>query len=127
MIIGIGYDTVDVRRLARVLSRYPRRFPEYILTADELPLLARAARREIFLAGRWAAKEALGKALGCGMRFPLTWQQVGVFGDAEGKPWFTLSAAAAALAHERGVARCHLSISHDGNYAGAVVIAEGER
>lgn len=124
MIVGVGSDIVDVRRVARVAAVYPRRFGERVLAESELRCwrgLGGAARVR-FLAGRWAAKEALGKALGCGMRAPVTWRQVAVVYEAGGRPGFELSAAAAAVA--RG--RCHLSICHDGNYACAFVVVERE-
>ena len=122
MIAGIGNDVVDMRRLARVLARFPKRFPRYILTATEQRQLPAAVLP--FLAGRWAAKEALGKALGCGVRTPLGFRQVEVENDSEGKPRFVFTPAAADFLRQRRVGRCHLSISHDGDYAAAMVVVE---
>lgn len=126
MIIGIGNDITDVRRIGRALRRRPR-FPAKVLCAQEVQLfeLQRRGRRDVFLAGRWAAKEALGKALGCGIRAPLTLPQIAVLNDAQGKPAFHFLTAAAAFVRARGVTRCHLSLSHDGHYASAVVVLEG--
>lgn len=126
MIIGIGNDVLDTRRLACTLQRFPQRLPQRILTAQEAQALPPpGARRVQFLAVRWAAKEALGKALGIGVRTPLTWRQVSVVHNAAGKPSFVFAAAAAAFLQHSGVHTCHLSISHDGTTTCAMVVAEG--
>lgn len=125
MIIGIGNDIVDLRRMARVAARFPQRLPRHILSLSERAALP-AQQPILFLAGRWAAKEALGKAMGWGIRAPLSWQQVAVARDDEGKPYFVFTAPAQAFMEARGVGHCHLSISHDGDYACAMVVAEGE-
>lgn len=123
MIFGIGNDIVDMRRLRRVLHRHPRRLPEKILTDDER---RDAKTAELAgLAGRWAAKEALGKALGCGLRAPLTWRQITVANDENGRPFFIFAAAAKQYLLRRNVRSCHLSIAHDGDYALATVVAVG--
>lgn len=123
MIIGIGNDVVDLRRLRRVWARHPQRLPARILCADE-----RAAMNDsiLYLGGRWAAKEALGKALACGLRAPLTWRAIAVINDENGQPHFRLSAVALQFLREKRVHVCHLSITHDGDYALATVVAEGK-
>lgn len=127
MIVGIGNDVVDMRRLARVHGRHPQRFARRVLTEAERQQLPPPQQAAAFLAGRWAAKEALGKALGCGVRAPLTFQQVGVVSGEQGGPRFAFAAPAQDFLRQRGVEKCHLSISHDGDYACAVVVAEGGR
>ncbi len=124
MIFGIGNDIVDVRRFAQVAARFPQRFPRYILTTQEQQQFVAKKMPLFFLAGRWAAKEALGKAIGCGVRTPLGFAQVGVCADNAGKPQFTFADSAIDFLKQRGVGACHLSISHDGNYAYAMVVAE---
>lgn len=123
MIFGVGCDVVDLRRFGAVLRRYPRRFPERILAADEDAGGAQNGEVQ-FLAGRWAAKEALGKALGRGVKAPFSLRQVGVGRDKAGRPFFVFSAAAKRELQKMRVCRCHLGISHDGNYALATVVAE---
>ena len=75
------------------------------------------------LAARFAAKEAVAKALGApaGLR----WHDCEVVTDPDGRPWLTVSGTVAAAAAERGIARWHLSLSHDGGIASAMVVAEG--
>ncbi|MBN9605918.1 MAG: holo-ACP synthase [Actinomycetales bacterium] len=119
-IAGIGVDVVDLARFERALARTPglreRLFAESELVARgrELPLRS--------LAGRFAAKEALMKALGDteGIR----WHDMRIVSDAEGDPAFELAGAAAAIAARRGITAVHVSMSHDAGVAVAQVIAE---
>jgi len=121
VIVGIGVDVVDLARFERALSRTPalkaRLFAEAELVSGERVLALRS------LAGRFAAKEALIKALGesTGIR----WHHMQVVSDAHGNPSFELTDAAASVARKRGVTSVHLSMSHDAGVAIAYVIAEG--
>ena len=121
MIVGIGVDVVDLARFERALSRTPalkaRLFADAELVSGERVLALRS------LAGRFAAKEALIKALGesTGIR----WHHMQVVSDAHGNPSFELTDAAASVARKRGVTSVHLSMSHDAGVAIAYVIAEG--
>lgn len=120
MIVGIGVDVVDLARFERALQRtpalIPRLFADHEVTRDgeRLPLRS--------LAGRFAAKEALMKALGdaTGVR----WHDMQVTADGEGNPSMTLSGAAEQAATRRGVTAVHLSMSHDAGIAIAYVVAE---
>lgn len=115
MIVGIGVDVVDLARFSRAVDRTPR-LRERLFAESERDLPLRS------LAGRFAAKEALMKALGDtdGIR----WHDMVVVRDAEGDPAFALSGRAAAIAERRGVTRVHLSMSHDAGVAIAMVVAE---
>ena len=121
MIVGIGVDVVDLARFERALSRTPklksRLFADAELVSGGRVLALRS------LAGRFAAKEALIKALGesAGIR----WHHMQVVSDGHGNPSFRLSDAAAQVAADRGVTAVHLSMSHDAGVAIAYVIAEG--
>ena len=121
MIVGIGVDVVDLARFERALSRTPklksRLFADAELVSGGRVLALRS------LAGRFAAKEALIKALGesAGIR----WHHMQVVSDGHGNPSFRLSDAAARVAADRGVTAVHLSMSHDAGVAIAYVIAEG--
>lgn len=116
MIIGLGIDVVDVARFGQVLERTPRLL-ERLFTDSERSLGLNS------LAARFAAKEALAKALGApaGMH----WTHVCVVSDDDGQPhlkvWGTVEARATVL----GVHELHVSLSHDAGIASAVVIAEG--
>lgn len=115
MIIGVGVDVVDIARLGERLDRTPR-LRERVFTESErgLPLHS--------LAARFAAKEAVGKAL----RTPgdLPWQGVEVTNGEHGEPLLVVSGAVATRAQEMGVTRMHISLSHDGGIATAFVVAE---
>ena len=114
-IAGIGIDIVDLARFERAVSRTPvLRERLFAVSERDLPLRS--------LAGRFAAKEALMKALGDATG--VTWHDMVVSSDAEGNPSMTLSGAAAAIAERRGITDIHLSMSHDAGVAIAQVIVE---
>jgi len=116
MIIGIGIDVVDVARFGQTLKRTPRLL-ERLFTAPERSLGLNS------LAARFAAKEALAKALGAPVG--LCWTDADVLNGKDGRPnlriWGTIQARATVL----GVHDLHISLSHDAGIASAVVIAEG--
>jgi holo-[acyl-carrier protein] synthase len=114
-IAGIGIDIVDLARFERAVGRTPRlRERLFAVSERELPLRS--------LAGRFAAKEALMKALGDATG--VTWHDMEVVSDAEGNPSMHLTGAAAAIAEKRGITDIHLSMSHDAGVAIAQVITE---
>lgn len=116
MIIGIGVDVVDVERFEATLERTPG-LRERLFTAAEGALPVGS------LAGRFAAKESLAKALGAPAG--LHWVDAEVVSDSDGKPSFVITGTVAALAERLGVGVIHLSISHDAGIASAMVVAEG--
>jgi len=115
VIVGIGTDLVEVARLEEALDRTPT-LRDRVFTASEagMPLES--------LAARFAAKEALAKALGTAGG--LSWQDAEVVVDGKGRPSFELRGTVAASAQELSVERVHLSLSHDGGFAVALVILE---
>jgi holo-[acyl-carrier protein] synthase len=115
VIVGVGIDVVDINRFERSLERTPG-LRERLFTEVERELAGRS------LAARFAAKEALAKALGAprGLR----WTDAEVGRAADGRPTLTVTGTVAAAATERGVTRWHLSLSHDAGVATAIVIAE---
>jgi holo-[acyl-carrier protein] synthase len=121
MIVGVGLDVVLVDRFARALERTPL-LGDRLFTAGERLTPSGNPRSGESLAARFAAKEAVAKALGApgGLR----WHDCEIVADPDGRPWLTVSGTVAAAAAERGVNRWHLSLSHDGGIASAVVIAE---
>ncbi|MFN3707675.1 holo-ACP synthase [Microcella sp.] len=115
MIVGIGVDIVDLARFERALSRTPG-LRERLFAESERDRPLRS------LAGRFAAKEAVMKALGAtdGIR----WHDMCVVSDDDGNPDIDLSGRAADIAAARGIARLHVSLSHDAGAAIAFVVAE---
>lgn len=120
MIVGIGVDLVDIARFERGLLRTPtlrsRLFAESEQTKDGKPMPLRS------LAGRFAAKEALIKALGDSTG--VTWHDMRVVSDALGNPGFDLRDSTQAIAESKGITAIHLSMSHDAGVAIAYVIVE---
>lgn len=121
MIVAVGIDVVAVDRFERVLERTPH-VAEKLFTEAERRTPDGRARRTESLAARFAAKEAVAKALGApgGMH----WADCQVLSLPDGRPTLTITGSVAAAAEQRGVSRWHVSLSHDGGIATAVVIAE---
>jgi holo-[acyl-carrier protein] synthase len=126
MIIGVGLDVVAVARLERSLRQDGAAFAERVFTAAERKACEGRADRVQALAGRFAAKEALFKALGSGWKGggTLALHQVEVIAAASGKPELRLSGATADQAAALGVTRVHVTLTHEPEYAAAVVILE---
>lgn len=123
MIVGLGIDVASIDRMARSLERFGDRLWQRILTERERDDLApRRADRAAALAGRFAAKEALSKALG-GPR-DVWWQSVEVRRGPLGAPELCLFGPARAHADRLGVSRQLVSITHDAGVAAAVVVLE---
>lgn len=122
MIVGLGMDVAGIERFARALARHGERFWERVLTPTERAELAGRRDRAAALAGRFAAKEALSKALGAPK--DVWWQDVEVLRGAGGRPHLRLLGPAAAHGARLGVARVHLTITHDAGVAAAVVVLE---
>lgn len=115
MIVGVGIDVVDVERFAQTLRRTPRLAQRLFTAAEQgLPLAS--------LAARFAAKEALAKALGAPAG--LHWVDATVRKDAAGRPHLEVTGTVAAHAERLGVVSLHVSLSHDAGIASAVVVAE---
>ncbi len=115
MIVGVGIDVCDIARFEESLRRTPE-LTGRLFTATEQD------RPVASLAARFAAKEALAKALGAPMG--LTWHDAEVVTGGDGRPSFALRGSVADAAATRGVALVHLSLSHDGGIASAVVVLE---
>lgn len=116
MIIGIGVDLVDVPRFERSLARTPALLQRLFSPAERI-LKPRS------LAARYAAKEALIKALGGSDG--VHWTDIEVASEPSGRPVFALSGSTASVITERGITAIHLSLSHDAGLAAAYVVAEG--
>lgn len=125
MIVGIGTDMATVSRFAKMLeSKGPERAAGHLLAESELAEFAAAGDPARFLAKRFAAKEALSKALGTGIRSPVLFTAIAIVHDELGKPDFAFNKALTEFVCRRGVTRFHLSITDERDQALAFVVAE---
>jgi holo-[acyl-carrier protein] synthase len=128
MIVGIGTDVCDIRRIATTLERRGDRFAERVLGAAELQVFhARRARVEArgirYLATRFSAKEAFSKAIGLGIRSPMTWRACQVLNEPSGQPVLRLSGALAAWFEAQGWVG-HVTLTDETDYAASFVVVE---
>lgn len=128
MIYGIGTDICDVRRIAASLARRGDRFAERVLGPHEIEVFrARRAKVEArgisYLATRFSAKEAFSKAIGMGMRMPMTWRACEVVKAPSGKPQIRLHGELAAWFAANRL-RAHVSITDETDYAASFVVVE---
>lgn len=127
-IYGVGTDIIQIARIDAVLQRHGLRFCEKILGPQELEKYRRRCVRSEtrglrFLATRFAAKEAFSKAIGLGMRMPMTWRAMQTLNLASGKPAVETSGALRQFMHEHRL-NAQVSISDEADYAVAFVIVE---
>lgn len=124
MILGIGTDIIEIRRVRKTLTRFPERFAHRVFTEGERSFCFRSQDPVPGLAARFAAKEAFMKAIGTGFSQGIYWQNVEVTREPGRAPEIKLSGRAAELATEKGVSKIHLSITHGTDFAVAFVILE---
>jgi holo-[acyl-carrier protein] synthase len=115
-VIGVGIDVVDIDRFVQSLERTPG-LRDRLFTADE------ASRPPASLAARFAAKEAIAKALGAPVG--MAWHDAEIVSEETGRPRFDIRGTVAAQADALGVVHVHVSLSHDAGIASAVVVLEG--
>lgn len=118
----LGTDIIEIQRIRMSIRRHPA-FKERILTPGEREKAKACKDPASFVAGRFAAKEAVVKCLGIGLR-GFSWQDMEILGDEFGKPRLNMSSKLAAIARQCGVGRIEVSISHSRDYALAVAIGE---
>jgi holo-[acyl-carrier protein] synthase len=124
MIAGIGVDIVDVARIQALLDRYGERFLRRVYTEAETAYAMGVVNKAERLAGRFAVKEAVMKALGTGKSQGILWRDVETVRTGSGKPEVRLHGQAVKWAKIRGTGKVHASITHDGGKAVAFVILE---
>jgi len=128
LIIGVGSDLVDIRRVEKTLERFGERFAARIFTELERARSERKSDRAASYAKRFAAKEACAKALGTGIRRGVFWRDMGVVNARSGQPTMALAGGAAvrlsALTPPGCVARIFVSLTDDHPYAQAFVVIE---
>ena len=121
MMLATGVDLIEIERVRRGLDRYGPRFSDRFFTAAEQ---AQCAGRAASLAGRFAVKEAVGKALGTGIG-DVAWKDIEVLNDERGRPRLTLHNAAEALAAAQGLRHWSISLSHTATHAVGMAVAMG--
>ena len=128
MIIGIGTDVCDIRRIAATMERRGDRFAERVLGPAELQVFH--ARRERtparglrFVATRFSAKEAFSKAIGLGIRSPMTWRGCEILNEPSGRPYIRLSGELKDWFEGRGWV-AHVSVTDETDYAASFVVVE---
>jgi holo-[acyl-carrier protein] synthase len=126
MIFGTGIDIVDISRFERFVRENNEPLFNRVFTPGERAYCASKRRSAQHYALRFAAKESFLKALGTGLRDGLSWRDMEVVNDPQGKPELMLHGRAEELFRQNRLSRIFLSLSHDGNYAIASVILEGE-
>jgi len=124
MIYGIGTYIVESSRIAQSLERFGERFARRILTDSEFSEYYVSTKRVSFLASRFAAKEALSKAIGTGLRHPVNLNYITITHDDLGKPFFQFHPDLDQLITNKGITRLHLSISDEINMVCAFVVLE---
>ena len=124
MIIGTGIDIVEISRFEIFIQEGKDAIFRRLFTAHEMEYCGRKKRSAQHFALRFAAKEAFLKACGLGLREGISWKDIEVINDPMGKPELHLSGRAAEIAGEQGLKQSFTSLSHDGNYAVAMVILE---
>lgn len=124
MILGLGIDIVETHRMKKVLKQHGNSFINKVFTEDEISENGSRADKTAFFASRWASKEALSKALGCGIGNKCAWKDIRIQNDRTGKPRIKLGGTALLTARKMSVKKIHLSISHEREYAAAVVVLE---
>ena len=121
--IGLGTDLVEIARLRESIQRSGELFLKHVYAEEELSAVPKDGPRRLeFFAGRWAAKEALAKALGTGIGAKCHMNEICVLNDADGRPVMTLTGTTRATADALGVTQILLSLSHDGGFATATVL-----
>ncbi len=123
MIIGVGTDILAIERIARALNRTPK-LPTRILTTVEQAEFAQAADATRYLAKRFAAKEAVVKALGSGIGRGVSWRHIQIAKDEAGRPLVMLTDGAKAWAVQKGIRQVHLSYSDEQTSIVAFAVAE---
>jgi holo-[acyl-carrier protein] synthase len=124
MIYGIGFDLVKVSRIEEALRRWGERFQNKVFTSGEIRYCLDKKSPAPHFAARFAAKEALVKALGIGIRRGVHWKDVEVQRGPLGRPVLKICGRAVEICGKEGVENFFLSLTHDGEYSGAMVVLE---
>jgi len=124
MIIGIGTDIINIARMKKSINKYGLQFLNHIFTTKEQQQAPKTKQNITYYAGRWAAKEAITKALGTGIGKNCAWKDIQINKTDTGKPTVTLFNAAKQTAKKLNITNIQITISHEKNNAIAFAIAE---
>lgn len=120
---GIGIDVTEVERIASAIGRHGEPFLARLFTHAEREYCEAQKKPALHYAARFAAKEAVSKALGTGIGGEASWLDLEITRDASGAPKLVLAGAAAAFAESRGITNVHISLTHADHYAAANAVA----
>ena len=123
-IVGTGVDIVECLRIAQMIERHGELFIARVYTDAEIEYCTARKAATQHYSGRWAAKEAVLKALGTGWRRGISWRDIEIRNDRKGAPTVNLRAGARDVMEKAGIRRLHVSISHCRSFAVAHVVAE---
>jgi holo-[acyl-carrier protein] synthase len=126
-ILGIGTDITECLRIAQMIERHGELFVDRVYTQEEIRYCRMRKQSTQHFTGRWAAKEAVLKAIGTGWRRGISWRDIEVQNEPGGKPNVLLSGGAKEAAEQLGVEEVLVSISHCRSHATAYAVAVGER
>lgn len=124
MIVGVGIDNVEVKRMKDILMKWVDRVENRVFNEIELEYSKSKGEPHLHLAARFAAKEAFFKAMGKGLNDGMAWTNVTISNDSNGKPGISISGKAKEITESMGVSKVHVSLSHTRESAMAVVILE---
>jgi len=125
-VLGIGTDIVECLRIAQMIERHGELFVSRVYTTYEIEFCSARKAATQHYAGRWAAKEAVLKALGTGWIRGITWRDVEIRNQPSGQPTIALAGGAREICEQKGIAQMLISISHCRSHATAMAIAIGD-
>lgn len=124
MIIGIGTDLIEVKRISDAIERYGDRFLKRIFTPVEIEYCSARKAAPLHYAGRFAAKEAAFKAMRKGWTGELSWKEIEIYNESSGAPFLNFYGKALALVREKQMTTAYVTITHIEQFAAAVVVLE---
>lgn len=124
-IIGIGTDITECLRIARMIERHGELFIDRVYTPDEIKYCQSRKQATQHYTGRWAAKEAILKALGTGWRRGISWRDIEVRNEPGGKPVVAVRGGVKEVIERLGITEIHVTISHCRSHATATAVAVG--
>lgn len=122
-VLGIGTDIIECLRIAQMIQRHGEQFINRVYTPHEIQYCQARKQSTQHYAGRWAAKEAILKALGTGWRRGISWRDVEIRTETSGKPYVVLRGGAREVCNELGISEVLISISHCRSHATAYAVA----
>ena len=125
--LGIGTDITECLRIARMIERHGEQFINRVYTSEEIRYCQQRAQSTQHFTGRWAAKEAILKALGTGWRRGISWRDVEIRNESSGRPVVAVRGGAKEVVEQRGITEGLISISHCRTHATAFAVALGKK